>query len=283
MPAPRVLSCICILVLWMACGSVVRAAKSVVITLDKDSIKGEDEVRISASLSGFLADETIKIKGAFFQEGSSNYFGYTKNGDAWIKCGDATANQMEVNLSQWNNQLTLRSDFGDSGFSGEGEYRVKIGYYSKSSSGTYGSVSWSNSLPIIINLPDPTPTPIPTSTPPPTPTKIPTLTVAPTYPPPTQTPTAPQEQSTRTPSPTLPPTGIRQIPSRVSPSSQGVFPDVLGSSEEPTIEGLRDHPVASDSSKEKLRMASTALAFIGMGLAVLSIAKSIEAWQQSRE
>lgn len=282
MPAPRVLPCICILVLWMACGSVVHAAKSVTITLDKDSIKGEDEVHISASLSGFLSDEVIKIKGAFFLEGSSNYFGYTKNGDAWIKCGDTTANQMEMNLSQWNNQLILRSDFGDSGFSGEGEYRVKVGYYSRSSSGTYGSVSWSNALPIIINLPDPTSTPIPTSTPLPTPTKTPSPSAVPPTSLPTQTPTTQKEQPTNTPYPTVPPTGIRQIPPHAS-SSQGMFSDVLGSSAEPTIEGLQDQPVASDSSKEKLRMASTALAFIGMGLAVLSIAKSIEAWQQSRE
>lgn len=283
MPALRVLSCFCMVALWMACSTCVYAARSVVISLDKDSIKGEDEVRVSASFSGFLSDETIKIKGAFFADGSSNYFGYTKNADSWIKCGDATANQMEVQLSQWNNELILRSDFGDSGFGGEGEYRVKVGYYTKSSSGSYGSVSWSNTLPIIINVPDPTPTPIPTNTSQPTPTRTPTPSASPTSIPPIQSPTAVQVMPTLIPSPILSPTAIRQIPLDASTSSHSAYSEVLGIMAQPTVMDIHTQPVASDSSKEKLRMASTSFAFIGMGLAVLSIAKSIETWQKSRE
>ncbi len=283
MPAPRVLSCICMVVVWLTSTTAVYAARSVVISLDKDSINGEDEVRVSASFSGFLSDETIKIKGAFFADGSSNYFGYTKNGDVWIKCGDATANQMEVHLSQWSNELILRSDFGDSGFGGEGEYRVKVGYYIKSSSGSYGSVSWSNALPIIINVPDPTPTSIPTNTPQPTPTKTPTPSQEPTSPPPTQVPTNTQVQSIPISSPTLSSTGIRNIPLNAPTSSQSAYLEVLGITAKSPLMDVRNQPVASNSSTEKLRMTSTALAFIGMGLAVLSIAKSIEAWQKSRE
>jgi len=72
------------------------AARNLNISIDKSSLYGEDELVITADQTGFTAGETIYIKGAFYQEGSTNYFGFTKNNDSWIKNGDPTTSQRSV-------------------------------------------------------------------------------------------------------------------------------------------------------------------------------------------
>ena len=59
--------------------SPVFATRSVVIEANKQSLLGDEEMAIIASPSGFTSGEIIYVKGAFYQEGSTNYFGYTKN------------------------------------------------------------------------------------------------------------------------------------------------------------------------------------------------------------
>src|SRR5579872_4404452 len=122
-----------------------------------------------ASMSGFTSGETIYVKGAIYKDGSTNYFGLTQNGNLWIKNGDSTTNQRQVQIGNWDGSLVLQSDFADSGYTnyGEGDYKVKVGFYYTTSTGSLSSVNWStNSLDVTINDPDPTPTPTspPTST-----------------------------------------------------------------------------------------------------------------------
>lgn len=180
----------------------VCASRDLTISSDKTSLFGDEEMTISASSSGFTDRETIYLKGAFYQDGSTNYFGYTKKGDNWIKSGESILNQRIEKIDEWNQSLIVKSDFSDSGFNGEGSYKLKVGYYYFTTGGKISSVNWSsNSLDIYINEPDPTSTPMPTSTPSPT-EKQPT---------PTNTPSP-----TITPKPTLKPT-IKPSP---SPSSK---------------------------------------------------------------
>ena len=156
-------------------------------------------MQISASSSGFASGEEILIKGAFFKDGKTNYFGYSKNGDSWIKNGETSQNQLKVKIGEWNNILNVKSDFDDSGYDGEGEYKFKVGFYYTTSGGNLSSVNWSdNNLTISISEPDPTPTatPQPTQTPTSTPSKTST-------PIPTKTPTpTPSKTPTSKPSPT---------------------------------------------------------------------------------
>lgn len=168
---------------YLSCVNAVFAARTLTISANKASLFGDEEMTLTASASGFTSGETIYVKGAFFQEGSTNYFGYTKNGDNWIKNGDSTLSQKSIQIDQWDGSVITKSDFADSGYKGEGGYKFKIGFYYLTSGGNLSSVNWSdNNLDINLNEPDPTPTntptptptPSPTNTPTPTPTKIPT-------------------------------------------------------------------------------------------------------------
>lgn len=136
------------------------AARNVTISTDDSSLFGDEEGKISITPTGFSDGETIYIKGAFFQEGSTNYFGYTKKGDSWVKNGESTLNQNNIKIGSWDNKLVVKVDFQDSGYKGEGDYLFKVGFYYTTSGGNLSSVNWSsNNLAFAISEPDPTPEP----------------------------------------------------------------------------------------------------------------------------
>ncbi len=146
--------------------SPVYAARSVSISSEDTSLFGDEEAQITVSPSGFTDGETIYIKGAFYQDGGTNYFGYTKNGDNWIKNGESTIKQNSIKIGEWNNKLAIKSDFTDSGYKGEGDYLFKIGFYYTTSGGNLSSVNWSsNNLVFSINEPDPIQSPAPSQHP----------------------------------------------------------------------------------------------------------------------
>jgi hypothetical protein len=150
------------LFLSLLCQGKVFAARSIsIISVNKDTLLGDEDLNIVASPSGFASDEQFYIKGAFYQDISSpNYFGYTKNGDNWIKNSDSVVNQKLVKLNEWDDSLTTKVDFLDSGYKGEDSYKFKIGFYYITSGGKTSSVNWSsNNVDIMVNEPDPTPTP----------------------------------------------------------------------------------------------------------------------------
>lgn len=227
------------------------AARNLTITGSKSTLLGDEELLLTASASGFTDGETIYIKGAFFQTGSSNYFGYTKSGDSWIKNSAPNIEQRSVKIGEWDGTLIEKVDFSDSGYKGEGDYNIKVGYYY----GSYTSVAWSsNALPVTINEPDPTATPVAIDTPTPTPTPAPTATPVP--PTATQIPTkAPTKTPTPTPRPTLTPMPTREA----SPSGE-----ILGS--EATPSSVEEQKVTD------WRPVIFTLLLTGIGLALLAIA-----------
>ncbi|MEK9207900.1 MAG: hypothetical protein AAB922_05425 [Patescibacteria group bacterium] len=139
------------------------AARSISVTSDKGSIYGIEEANISASISGFTNGEKIYIKGAFFKDGSTNYFGYTKSGDSWIKNSTSATGQRQVEIANWDQSVIVRSDFDDSGYEGKGEYKFKLGFYYTTSGGNLSSVNWSNSISFSLDSPAPTSLPVVTS------------------------------------------------------------------------------------------------------------------------
>jgi hypothetical protein len=137
------------------------AARNIVIESNKSALFGEDEMTVHiASMSGFTTGETIHFKGAFYQEGSTNYLGYTKSGDTWIKNGESNMIQKKIKIGDWDGNLVVKIDFSDSGYIGEGSYRFKLGFYYLTSGGNMSSINWSsNNLDVTISEPDPTATP----------------------------------------------------------------------------------------------------------------------------
>lgn len=145
----------------------VSASRGLIITSDKNNINEYEEILVNASPSGFINEEDVYIKGAFYKEDSSNYFGLTKIGDVWIKNSSPYIDQLKIKPNNWDGKMIVKSDYSDSGFIGSGSYKLKIGYYYLTSGGNISSVNWSNALDVNIVAPVPTPSnsPTPTKTP----------------------------------------------------------------------------------------------------------------------
>jgi hypothetical protein len=141
------------------------------ITFTTLSAQSTDEhvIKLEASASGFLANQELYIKGVFFKQGSSNYFGFTQNGEQWIKNSSSITAQRKVVVGQWDQLLILRPDFFDSGFSQSGMYVYKIGYYLVDPQGKLSAVNWSTTQQeIYLSKPETTLMPTKHSTPTPT-------------------------------------------------------------------------------------------------------------------
>ena len=236
------------------------AARSLTITSPTTLLFGDQDMIVTASTSGFVDGETIYIKGAFFQSGTTNsYFGFTKFGDGWVKNSASNASQRSVKIGEWDGTLFVKSDFSDSGYKGEGDYSLKVRYY-------YGSFTgdWStNALTVAINEPDPTATLTPS------PSLTPTLTIAPTSQP-TGTPIV---SATRVP--TLMPTVV------IRPTNPGVS-DILGAqqvaSQDADIPGLPGSDVVKigTPSGNTARPVVFSLLFIGTGTGLLAVALALQ-------
>ena len=238
----------------------VFAARSLSIVADKVSLAGSENLTITASSLGFTDGETIYIKGAFFQSGSTNYFGYTQSGDTWIKNSTTNTSQRSIIIGQWDGTLKIKSDFDDSGFIGEGDYSLKVAFYYLTSGGNLSSVNWSeNVLTVNLNEPDPTPTSTPTPANTPTPTSAPTPTKTPT-PTPLRTPT-----STKSPIPTIASYSVEMA----SPES------VLG------LTDIEETPQASGTSRPLMPIIIS-LFLIGTGLGILSFVTFWKKWNLLR-
>ncbi len=241
-----------------ACAPRVFAARSMTISGNISSLLGDDSLVVTASPSGFADGEIVFIKGAFFQSGTSNYFGLTKNNDAWIKNSASNTSQRSVKIGEWDGRLETKADYSDSGYKGENDYSFKLRFYY----GSTFSADWStNELTISISEPDPTITPLPTPSQTPSPTRTPSPTISPTI----------ASTSTSTASPTI----TKRILT-VTPTFSGVEQvDVLGvgnsevASETVNIEASHASYEAM-APANTLRALSIALAFVGSGFALLS-------------
>lgn len=159
----------------------VVSARDISITANKSSLSPDEDLIITASASGFLPDETVYVKGSFFKETESNYFGYTKNNNDWIKNSASSTSQRQIKLNEWDLRLLVKNDYLDTGFKGTGGYKLKLGFYYMTSGGNLSPVNWSmNTLDISLNQPTSTPTQAPTVTLTPTAVKMSTVTVIPT-------------------------------------------------------------------------------------------------------
>jgi hypothetical protein len=246
----------------------VFATHSLKFTPDKYSIFGDEEIKISASMSGFTGGGIIRIKGAFYKATTSNYFGNTRISGSWIKNSADNINQPAVIIGNWDNILYVKNDPTDSGFIGTGEYLLKIGYYLTQSDGDLSSVNWSDNIEKVqIIAPTPTPTPMPTM--------APTNTQAPAIQP-SSTPNStsvPTSTLVRTVSKTPTPTKHASSPSTPVPttSSQG---NILGSA----INSSPSADPAQTDSNSSTKPLIVSLVLIGTGFAIIA---GVLAWQKA--
>ena len=242
----------------LICPPAVFASRAVTILTSDFTLSGEETKEITASYSGFSDGEEIRIKGAFFKDGSTNYFGYTKNGDVWIKNSAATTEQILVTLPMWQGKIQIRNDGNDSGFSGSGEYLFKLRYYYNSSSSDWSE----NALHVTIIASTPTCTPSPSSTP------TPTIN---TFVPATSTPLL-----TLTPTPSSNPISVSLI--EIKPSILASRSDILGiqiDASTGATEYISSEPVIQIPKEHSLRTLAQVLVGIGTLIGILATILSV--------
>lgn len=141
---------------------------SLTISNIPSSVKVDQEFSVNISIINFQPNSTYYLKGAFKLSGGANYFGSTKVGSHWVKNKEHYSDQDHITTDpsgNWNGNLNVQGDPSDAGFTGEGNYIFKVGYYFNSS-----SVSWSNEVNIFLDSPSGTtatsvPQPKPSSSP----------------------------------------------------------------------------------------------------------------------
>lgn len=230
-----------ILVLSTLFGKQVFASRSLVIETYKDTFTNDDDGEVKVMFSGFTDGEIIFVKGAFSKPDSTNYFGFTKKADNWIKNSTTSTDQLSVKIGEWDGKLNVKPDLSDTGFTGSGDYNFKIGFYYYTSGGDLSSVNWSDSKSAAINF-VPTPTATPTVTPNPTNTPVPTSipTSTPTNSPaPSSTP-KPQATATKYISPTV---KLTSFPTSKQDKSEGI---VLGEISQVTTTPIEEKIAGAD-------------------------------------
>lgn len=129
------------------------SAKPTIFTISNSPSQINENQSFSVSVNLSLPDNPYTkfyIKGAFKKSGSSNYFGNTRVSGNWVKNGNKYSNQLSLitnSSGNWNNAIELMSDIEDTGYTGNGDYIVKVGRYGESGSGPI----WSNEINIKIN------------------------------------------------------------------------------------------------------------------------------------
>lgn len=166
-----------LLLLWFS--SSVNAA-TISTNGDKSQLGVNDELNVSANLSISATDGTqYFLRGLLYKSGTSNYCGYTWNGQSWFS-GPYSSNEgwknflpVSIQGSSWSGTLKVKMNPEDAGCKESGAYSFKIQRFTQSGSGT---VDDQNELSLSLTVPSATTTPVPTSKPTNTPTNKPTST-----------------------------------------------------------------------------------------------------------
>lgn len=124
-----------------------------VISSSQTQINSDQSINITVDLSLSNKPNTkFYLKGAFRKPGSTNYFGFTKVGNNWIKNSSTYSDQHPITTDQsgnWTGNLEIKADAEDTGYTGSDDYSLKIGRYDSTDSSP--SVVWaSNELTIKI-------------------------------------------------------------------------------------------------------------------------------------
>lgn len=137
------------------------------------SINSDQSISVNVQITGLTPNTKYYLKGAFFKKDSTNYFGYTKLNNEWVKNSTTYSSQYSFtsdSSGSFSTSLEVKPDPDDSGLSESGSYQFKVGRYNSSGSG----LTWSNEQSLNINITSsptssstksPSPTPLKTTTP----------------------------------------------------------------------------------------------------------------------
>lgn len=174
------------------------------ISTNTSTLTSDQTLQVSVTLISSSANSQYFLKGAYYKDGSINYFGQTKVSGNWIDNNQSFDHQLPIQTDSngnWSGTLEVKVNPQDSGFTGSGSYLFKVAKYTSAGSGP----SWSNQLSLSLSQSNPatqiSSTPSPTLSPKPavlgqasqsaftTPTRFPdSVTVQPT-----RSPTSPVE------------------------------------------------------------------------------------------
>lgn len=115
----------------------------------KGEIDSDEEIEVNVLIRE-KPKTAFRIKGAFRQGESINYFGETFFEGNWSKNNNSYSQQPIIQTDsegKWEGKIKVRVDTEDSGFKGSGDYHFKVGRYSESGNGPV----WSNELNVKIN------------------------------------------------------------------------------------------------------------------------------------
>lgn len=120
----------------------------------QNAITDTEEMTISVSLdlSSSTANNTYYLRGAFYKEGTTQYFGFTINnqGDAYNGPFSDCQKLYEITVDaegNWTGEIKVKADPDDSAFEGSGDYLLKVSRYTTSCSNT-----WADTEPINVTI-----------------------------------------------------------------------------------------------------------------------------------
>lgn len=158
-------------------------ASNLTLSSSQNSLTQNEEFNVNVGFNINTVDGTsYYLRGVFYKDGTSNYCGYTWNGNSWYN-GPYSGNGWDqlfpvtVYQSSWSGQLKAKLDASDSGCSSSGEYKFKIQRYTGNGSSSFDD---QNILTLNLIIPSATPTNSPTPTIAKTPTPTPTIKPSPT-------------------------------------------------------------------------------------------------------
>jgi len=143
------------------------------------NVDQDNAFEINVSLVDAPINRTYYLRAALFEEGKTNYFGYTYNHSGqWHNSPSQHTEFLEITTNSegsWSGQLKAKADLNSSYFKGSGKYQFKIGRYTVGGSGP----SWSNNTGSITINYSPPPSSSPSPEPDPTPESEPESTSSP--------------------------------------------------------------------------------------------------------
>ena len=235
-------------------------------TIDKSQITDTEEleVKVNLDLSTTTAGRTYFLRGAFFTEGTTSYFGYTINnsGDQFNGPYSACQELYSVTVDEngdWSGSFKVKVDSESNSFKGTENYLFKVGRYTNSCN----SITWVDNKPVPVTITKTTPV--------------------------TSTPTSSSQSSTSTSSKSKSPSPSPKS-SPTSTSSKKTT-SVLGSSQSAEITAssasgisLSVSPTPSaepkaDKSSKKIKIAG---AVAGSGAIVMGLSAGLYLWYKRK-
>lgn len=120
----------------------------------QNAITDTEEMIISVSLdlSSSTANNTYYLRGAFYKEGTTQYFGFTINNQGEAYNGPFSDCQKLYGITvdaegNWTGEIKVKADPEDSAFEGSGDYLLKVSRYTTSCSNT-----WADTEPINVTI-----------------------------------------------------------------------------------------------------------------------------------